>query len=370
MISFNKIFIPKNINENTSWIKYHKFSTFLKLIFIAILVTLTFAIVRFYQGEYFMVKVDLIGAILFTIIFFILIKYNQTYDFFSRLFLLIVFIMATLSVSIAEQGSRAVWLASIVVASFYFRDGKEGLIWTAIFVSITLIKEYFSFLNDTPLKFVDSATLIANFILISLVLTWYETIKSREQKNLKEQNELLEQMVSKRTKELEVLTHTDELTGLYNRRFLFEIVERLLSSQAREKKSFAFVMVDVDFFKQFNDYYGHSLGDDVLKKIAQTIKKNLTRGTDYAFRLGGEEFVVLMKNMSKNEVFNHVEKIRQSIHNLHIEHQGSEISPYLTASFGIEYLIPDKESNFDQIYAKADKKLYQAKDEGRNKTVF
>jgi diguanylate cyclase (GGDEF)-like protein len=369
-MQFNQLFKPKDFDCEQSWIKCHKFSTFLKLLFIAIIIVLIFAVVRFVQGEILIAKINLTGALLFSSFFYILIKYNNTYDFLSRLFLLIVFLMATLSFSIAEQGSRAVWLASIVVAAFYFRDGKEGLIWTAIFASITLIKEYFNFLNDTPLKFVDTATLIANFILISLVLTWYEIIKSREQKRLKEQNELLETMVEKRTKELEIMSHTDELTGLYNRRYLYEVIQHLLPFQKRGEKSFIFIMIDIDFFKQYNDRYGHQMGDDVLKKISLVIKNNLLRGTDYAFRLGGEEFGVIMTDMSKDEVFIHAEKMREDIFELGIEHKGSDIDNVLTASFGIEYLIPGKESNFDEIYKCADQKLYKAKSLGRNQVVF
>ena len=127
--------------------------------------------------------------------------------------------------------------------------------------------------------------------------------------------------------------------------------------------------MDVDHFKQFNDTYGHQLGDKVLQNISQTLKCLFLRGNDYCFRLGGEEFGVVFKADDKKTAEEFVEKARASIEELNMDHSGNSASNFVTASFGLVCKNASEIINIDQIYKEADELLYKAKESGRNKVV-
>ncbi|QOG12124.1 diguanylate cyclase [Arcobacter sp. FWKO B] len=168
------------------------------------------------------------------------------------------------------------------------------------------------------------------------------------------------------TKIIEEISITDALTNLYNRRYFNEILPRLTNSCKRDDDYISFLILDIDYFKQYNDTYGHKAGDIVLQDVANVLKDSLKRGTDYAFRIGGEEFCILFKGLNPNEAFLFSDKIRQNIENLKIPHIGSKTSKYVTASFGLVVFkgttIPDE----TKLYTLADEELYHAKENGKN----
>jgi diguanylate cyclase (GGDEF) domain len=127
--------------------------------------------------------------------------------------------------------------------------------------------------------------------------------------------------------------------------------------------------MDVDHFKQYNDTYGHQMGDDALAKIGRTLKNSLQRADDYCFRLGGEEFGVVFKTDSKQKAFTFAESIRKNIENLKIEHKGNSASPFVTVSMGLVCKNANEIESADKIYKEADDLLYRAKSQGRNQTV-
>lgn len=172
-------------------------------------------------------------------------------------------------------------------------------------------------------------------------------------------------------KKVEMLSITDMLTGLYNRRHFSEVLLKELSSAKRKKVNLCLIMADVDYFKQYNDFYGHQAGDDILQKVAKQLILSTGRGNDFAFRIGGEEFAIITSNMSDEDVVVYAQNIRKSIENLKIEHEKSKISDYITASFGIMNFYPATEMlSADDIYNIVDQNLYDAKKEGRNRVVF
>ncbi|MDD4856356.1 MAG: GGDEF domain-containing protein, partial [Sulfuricurvum sp.] len=164
---------------------------------------------------------------------------------------------------------------------------------------------------------------------------------------------------------MELLAITDGLTSLFNRRYFNKILPREINRTKRDQKYIAFMMIDVDYFKQYNDVYGHLNGDDVLSNIANTIKKHFSRASEYCFRLGGEEFGVVSSIDSLAEFTQHAEQLRNSIEELHIEHDGSIVSPFVTISAGI--MFSDGSDASEAIYSKADQELYRAKQTGRNR---
>ncbi len=170
-------------------------------------------------------------------------------------------------------------------------------------------------------------------------------------------------------KKLETASITDPLTELYNRRYFNLVYNRELTRCIRESQSMAFMMLDIDYFKGYNDFYGHLQGDSTLKVVAKVMKETLQRPGDYLFRLGGEEFGILITNITEDNAYHMAERLRQNVHNLNIEHKRSKASEYLSISIGLVVLRPDQEIDPESIISRADENLYTAKEEGRNKVI-
>lgn len=170
---------------------------------------------------------------------------------------------------------------------------------------------------------------------------------------------------------LERQSLVDDLTGVHNRRYFNEIIKKELSRQVREGKNLTFIMMDIDYFKQYNDTYGHQQGDVVLKAVGKALNSFLKRGGDFVFRLGGEEFGVLFSGADRAHSLTLAEKLRVAIQDLKIPHSKNIASPYISASFGVLVSNPSKEVVDEHaIYTLADGALYQAKQNGRNQVIM
>jgi len=172
-------------------------------------------------------------------------------------------------------------------------------------------------------------------------------------------------------KRLEEISIRDELTGLYNRRYFNEVIQRELKRLRRAKKHLSFIMLDVDHFKFFNDTYGHCEGDRVLKEIGIALQSILHRGSDYAFRMGGEEFGVLFSELDPEHSEAFAKTICETILELKIPHAKNSAGEYVTASLGL--LVANLESDIideNALYTMADEALYQAKAQGRNRVCI
>ena len=164
---------------------------------------------------------------------------------------------------------------------------------------------------------------------------------------------------------IEEISITDGLTNIYNRRYFDEIFPKIINEAKRKNELVAFVFMDIDHFKQYNDNYGHQKGDEVLINFAACLKQSLNRSSDYTFRLGGEEFAVVYQMETKEKAVEFANNLRKNIENLKIEHKYSSVSSYITASMGL-ICKNANEIVIDEIYKQADDLLYQAKRSGRN----
>ncbi|GGY77171.1 GGDEF domain-containing protein [Marinobacter zhanjiangensis] len=193
----------------------------------------------------------------------------------------------------------------------------------------------------------------------------------------REISEALEERVKERTQELEganrklqQLSRTDGLTGLANRRYFEEILDREWSTALRNGLSLAVVMLDIDYFKSFNDRYGHQAGDQCLRDVARSLQKHLRRGDDLAARYGGEEFIVVLQDTSHDKAMTIAESLCFAISDLDILH---EDSPWhrVTTSVGVAVREPGSEidSGFELV-KKADNALYRAKLAGKNQVMI
>ncbi len=165
---------------------------------------------------------------------------------------------------------------------------------------------------------------------------------------------------------LEEISMCDSLTGISNRRFFDEAFEKKYKETSRDKKNLGLIMIDIDYFKFYNDHYGHWKGDECLIKVAHAIKKSIKRPSDIASRYGGEEFVVLLKDIDKEGIKKVAETLVDAVANLKIEHEYSLVSKYVTISAGVA-LKERQEISMQELLKEADNELYRAKESGRNR---
>ncbi len=165
---------------------------------------------------------------------------------------------------------------------------------------------------------------------------------------------------------LKSLTHLDGLTGIANRRRFDEMLEREWRRCRRNEKPLSLLLMDVDFFKRYNDHYGHIAGDDCLKAVASALAGVVKRPADLMARYGGEEFVALLPETVAPGAQEVGEAIRRAVHDLDIPHAESEVSERVTVSVGCATLVPGGSKVPLELVEAADGRLYTAKEEGRN----
>ncbi|MCJ8272541.1 MAG: sensor domain-containing diguanylate cyclase, partial [Psychrosphaera sp.] len=170
--------------------------------------------------------------------------------------------------------------------------------------------------------------------------------------------------------ELTRLSNLDGLTNIANRRCFDEEFEQDWHEAQSKQLPLSLIMADIDFFKQFNDTYGHQVGDDCLQKVAKTLENSVIRNADLVARFGGEEFVLILPNTDSKGACTIAQTILDNIKQLNIEHQTSAVADILTTSLGIATLTPVKNDVLSTLLGQADKALYQAKETGRDRWVL
>ncbi len=173
---------------------------------------------------------------------------------------------------------------------------------------------------------------------------------------------------SKKTEEiLRRLSTTDELTGLANRRAFDLFLDEEWRRALRDRRQISLMMIDVDFFKKYNDRYGHLKGDACLKSVANVLEGIDRRPGDKVARFGGEEFVVVLSSVDNQHAVSIAEKIRMDVEALGIPHEKSDINAYVTISIGVVSIVPQQKMSPVDVIKLADEALYRAKGEGRNR---
>jgi len=162
----------------------------------------------------------------------------------------------------------------------------------------------------------------------------------------------------------------DGLTNIYNRRFFNESIERIIKSLSRSDSVLTLIMADIDCFKQFNDTYGHTAGDECLRKIANVLDKCAPRADDFVARYGGEEFVLVLSNTDENGARNVAERILSSVRELGIPHENSSAADHVTISIGIVTDVVRQTHTPEDFINKADMMLYKSKQGGRDRYNF
>ena len=251
-------------------------------------------------------------------------------------------------------------------------DNFHSAIVNGILVSIvTLITITFSlFVFFTPLR--KAAKSVSKMVRNTQPLTHIKIYKDDEIGDLITGFNLLIDMVNERDLNLkktnlalESLSQTDGLTGVANRRHFDETLNHIWHVQIRNQKPLTLLLIDIDYFKRYNDNYGHIAGDECLKNVTQAIQATINRPTDFFARYGGEEFVILLQGDIKEGCFI-AERARLAVSGLRIEHKNSSFK-HLTISLGVASVIPQINSDPVELIKEADQALYQSKGNGRNR---
>ncbi len=170
--------------------------------------------------------------------------------------------------------------------------------------------------------------------------------------------------------QLRLMAETDELTQIYNRKFIREFFETKLRVFVKEKLNFAICIIDIDYFKNYNDHYGHIEGDMAIKSIANILKSHSDNEKVFVARFGGEEFIVMAMGQSPEEVKNLLLSLQKDLKQAEIPHEKSQVSEHLTMSMGCYYLEELKnDMTLAGLVEIADKYLYEAKEQGRNRLI-
>ncbi|NIC06575.1 GGDEF domain-containing protein [Billgrantia bachuensis] len=170
-------------------------------------------------------------------------------------------------------------------------------------------------------------------------------------------------------RELEELSYQDGLTGIANRRLLDSVLETEWASARRSEQPLSFIMLDIDCFKQYNDHYGHLAGDDCLRRIAQILVSSIVRPRDLLARFGGEEFVLVLPETSLEAARQVAERCQAAIGDAAIPHRASDVSHLVTVSMGVATADPTDGGGQASLIEKADRLLYRAKQNGRDRIV-
>lgn len=279
-------------------------------------------------------------------------------------------------------------VTAVVVLRAGFKPARFfAMGWTCMFLGILVyeLSQIPGLLPNNAL--VDNSMIIGSameFLLLALAIG--DRIRIQRDDKLAAERELVELksaqaielkvQVQESTRELrqalakiELLACTDELTELFNRRAFNEIFEREHRRAHRELGALALCMVDIDFFKSYNDRYGHQAGDEALRRFAACLTANLQRPSDYVFRLGGEEFAVLMTNRTGHDnCLEFVKSLQREVAGMNLFHLDNPAAT-LTASFGMVYCEPGASLSMNTMVGVADAALYDAKRAGRNKVV-
>ncbi len=212
---------------------------------------------------------------------------------------------------------------------------------------------------------------IETYALMAVILIAAYLVNRSRQRQMSAFAEIqkMQTKLEQSNQELAKISTTDGLTGLSNRRRFDEVAPHEWQRAMRKREPLAIAMVDVDFFKVYNDKYGHQAGDQALMAIAETLAKGLRDGSDFIARYGGEEFVILLPGQNAKGAYEVLERLRVDIEALAIPHIGSDASAVITISAGFAAFVPRPGVSLDNLIELADQSLYAAKRKGKNRVV-
>jgi diguanylate cyclase (GGDEF)-like protein len=339
------------------------------MFFITITINLIFMIINvFITHTYLMFFVNLFIVLFLGYALYILREKNQ-YTLASYIGNAILFI-SFLSIVILKHSEdySLVWTFFFAPFAILTLGAKKGLMLSIVFMAIVLSASY------TGIGTWDSGRwnletffriTIALFVMLYVIYTIQNNNEKANGKIIK-----LRQKEKLQLKLLEKLSITDTLTSLYNRRFFEEIFPRQILRAESNQEFLTFFVLDLDYFKQYNDTYGHQKGDTALVQVSEVLKEVFYKSDDYTFRIGGEEFAGIFLDEAVANIHDRINAILKSLNEKNIEHLGNPSEDRLTCSIGVYILEVKNGLTHQEIYRLADEALYKAKEKGRTQIVY
>lgn len=214
---------------------------------------------------------------------------------------------------------------------------------------------------------------LTSLLIIYIVLMYVSALKFHNSLarslGIRFENERLAEQLAQSNQKLLSLADTDELTGISNRRSMDRCLRREWNRLFRVNRPLSLLFIDLDFFKQYNDTYGHDGGDQCLIQVAKILRNHSQRSCDMAARFGGEEFAVILPETSEEDALKIAETILADLERLQIPHAGSGVAKHVTLSVGVATMVPNQPDSDDFLRLSADRALYQAKKMGRKQVV-
>lgn len=293
------------------------------------------------------------------------------------LFLLFIFLQSRKYISNLGLLSNIYTLAFIVtlcadgvifpLLAFGFSPNLTDIMFGTVYTKLVLASCYsvplilfYLIYHKAFAEFVGTPIEIKNLVWVSRkrLIDQIQRYEARDQRLRKDNQELLQ------------LSNYDMLTGLANRRNFENTLEASWARCLRNQVPLTLVMGDVDYFKQYNDTYGHRQGDRCLVKLTQYWGQAFNRPTDLAARIGGEEFAFILPDVSTEQIIPKLHRFMEVLREANIPHSQSAVAPYVTMSLGVAGVIPNPETSSEMLIQLADQRLYKAKDMGRNQIVM
>lgn len=312
------------------------------------------------------------GSWISLLIVFAIAKFPAWHHFYGKVVPFLVFFGITINATIllsmhslplAWRGTIIVTL--IIVFVYIFSGLRPKVTVIANLCAGVVIYSYFKWAKVDIAGWVLTNTLVLpNLVGLALAVLSSSTEKIRFlQSKIIDYDKQIYALMNQQSLDL---SQQDPLTLLGNRRGFEEHLKQSIEHSYLNKAPFALLFIDVDYFKRYNDRYGHDQGDQALRLVAQTLKRHIT-AKDLAIRFGGEEFVVLLTDVTSEQAEAVSNQILEDIRKQHIEHLQSSIEKYLTISIGLAMYAGNKECCYSDVLKRADEALYMAKHAGRNR---
>ena len=312
------------------------------------------------EKSYFYAGLNLI-TLLFTVILIILIKKSRYFKLYATIYIIFLqFFFIFVFHTKATNQMAFVWFYLYPLISFIVLGLYSGVILSINLILVSFILNTFNF-NIDGLISISTAKMLRIIISYSGVLFFtfiYEKNRLSLHKNLENALDELNDLVIK-----------DSLTGLYNRRYMDDVISRLINQCKRSNMELGFIMVDLDYFKNYNDTYGHQAGDLMILTFSNVLKSLIKRKTDFVFRYGGEEFLIILSSTTANSVKEIAGEIITRTEALSIEHKNSPYNIFTVSAGAVFTDTPEKKSLNELIYL-TDLALYDAKKNGKNCYIF
>ena len=304
----------------------------------------------------------------------LILSYYEHFKTYKQIYLLVGSIVAGLgpviTMALVDPADGIFYMPSAIIIilaifclvklRFFYATASALLIFTAYIFMIIYTNQ--AHLTTT----IHNAIMLGVAIVVGMASNYFIEVRMRNEYLLARELEYRTIEVEAANRELQKLSTIDSLTGVANRRGYDDFVIREWKRAAREQKQLSIIMADIDFFKAYNDNYGHNAGDTCLKEVANCLIEAASRPGDLVARYGGEEFVIVLSDTSSESARALATEALKSVEAMKIDHAGSLASRYVTVCIGVATAIPDQDLPPESLLEAADNALYMAKRDGRN----